>query len=147
MAGCPIETSPPCADDYVTKPFGNDELLARLRANLRRAPGETKESVISVDGLEIDLAGRTARRDGELVRLTPTEFRLLRALALARGKLLTHRQLLTEVWAIGSVDDAHVLRVHTANLRRKIEAEPAQPRVILTDPASVTASPAEKLSR
>jgi two-component system KDP operon response regulator KdpE len=122
------------ADDYVTKPFGNEELLARLRANLRRATGEAGDSVITVEQLEIDLAGRTVRREGELVHLTATEFRLLRALAQARGKLLTHRQILTDVWGIEYADDVHVLRVHTANLRRKIETESARPTIILTDP-------------
>jgi two-component system KDP operon response regulator KdpE len=123
------------ADDYVTKPFGNEELLARLRAILRRvAEVDEQEPVVTADGLEIDLAGRTVRRDGELVKLTPTELRLLGALARARGRLLTHRQLLTDVWGIESADDVHLLRVQMVSLRRKIEREPSRPALIVTDP-------------
>ncbi|HXV04910.1 MAG TPA: response regulator transcription factor [Solirubrobacterales bacterium] len=121
------------ADDYVTKPFGPPELVARLQAVMRRAqPGES-EPLIAVDGLEIDLAARSVRRDGEPVHLTPTEFGLLRALARNRGKLMTHRALLIEVWGPEYADDFQVLRAHIANLRRKIE--PAEgPHHILTEP-------------
>jgi two-component system, OmpR family, KDP operon response regulator KdpE len=109
------------ADDYVTKPFGPRELVARLQANLRRTAGEQDESVIASDGLTIDLARRTVTRDGEEVHLTPTEFELLRQLARNRGRLMTHRELLLSVWGGGYGDDTQVLRAHIANLRRKIE--------------------------
>ena len=123
------------ADDYVTKPFGKDELLARLHAVLRRAAdGEEPEPVVSVDGLEIDLAGHTVRRDNELIKLTPTEFRLLGAMVRARGRLLTHRQLLTDVWGIESAGDVHLLRGQIVGLRRKIERDPSRPAVIVTEP-------------
>ncbi len=123
------------ADDYVTKPFAPGELVARLNAALRRAgqrPAE--EAGVSVDGLEVDLAARVVRRDGEVVHLTPTEFELLRALVRERGRLLTHRMLLSEVWGPSYEEDAQVLRVHIANLRRKIEPDTARPRYITTDP-------------
>jgi two-component system KDP operon response regulator KdpE len=121
------------ADDYVTKPFGPPELVARLEAALRRARPDESEPMIVAEGLEIDLAGRTVRREGEAVHLTPTEFELLRALAQNRGRLMTHRSLLVEVWGIEYADDTQVLRAHVANLRRKIEP-PEGPRYIRTDP-------------
>jgi two-component system KDP operon response regulator KdpE len=120
------------ADDYVTKPFGPRELVARLEANLRRIDPEPEETLISADGLEVDLARRTVRRDGAEIHLTKTEFDLLRQLVRNRGRLLTHRDLLASVWGPGYVDDTQVLRAHIANLRRKIE--PAEgPRYIKTD--------------
>ncbi|HYZ28569.1 MAG TPA: response regulator transcription factor [Thermoleophilaceae bacterium] len=119
------------ADDYVTKPFSPGELVARLHAALRRAT-PTPEPVISADGLEIDVAAHVVRRDGEPVHLTKTEFDLLRALAVNRGRLMTHRALLTEIWGPGYEDDKQVLRVHMANLRRKIET--GGRRFIRTDP-------------
>ena len=121
------------ADDYVTKPFGPRELVARLQAALRRAAPEGAEPKIVADGLEIDLAARTVRHDGELVHLTPTEFGLLRTLARNRGRLMTHRALLVEVWGVEYEDDFQVLRAHIANLRRKIEP-PDGPKYIKTDP-------------
>jgi len=121
------------ADDYVTKPFGPPELMARLEAVLRRARPEASEPMVRADGLEIDLAARAVRRDGETVHLTPTEFELLRALAQNRGRLMTHRSLLVEVWGPEYADDFQVLRAHVANLRRKIEP-PDGPRYIRTDP-------------
>ena len=117
------------ADDYVTKPFGPRELVARLQAALRRADAAAGEPVIRADGLELDLAAHTVRVDGEEVHLTPIEFNLLRVLAVNRGRLLTHRALLVEVWGPEYADDVQVLRVHIANLRRKISA-----RYIRTDP-------------
>jgi two-component system, OmpR family, KDP operon response regulator KdpE len=121
------------ADDYVTKPFAPGELIARLNAALRRA-GPAEEPSLSVDGLEVDLAGRRVRRDGEDIHLTPKEFDLLRVLARNRGRLLTHRTLLGEVWGRAYEEDTHTLRVHIANLRRKIEPDPQAPRYIRTDP-------------
>jgi two-component system, OmpR family, KDP operon response regulator KdpE len=121
------------ADDYVTKPFGPRELIARLQANLRRTEPVPEEAMISVDGLEVDLARRAVRRDGEEIHLTPTEFDLLRQLARNQGRLLTHRELLVSVWGAGYGDDTQVLRAHIANLRRKIEP-PDGPRYIRTDP-------------
>ncbi|MET0558124.1 MAG: response regulator transcription factor [Solirubrobacterales bacterium] len=121
------------ADDYVTKPFGPRELVARLEAALRRASSQPEEPTIAADGLEIDLAARRVRRDGENVHLTPTEFALLRELATNRGKLLTHRQLLVAVWGVEYEDDLQVLRAHIANLRRKIEP-PDGPKYVRTDP-------------
>ena len=123
------------ADDYVPKPFGPDELVARLRATLRRSePAGEEEPAVTIDGLEIDLPARRVRRDGEEIHLTPTEYDLLRQLVLNRGRLLTHRALLREVWGPGYQDDTQVLRVHIANLRRKIEPSPGTPALIRTDP-------------
>jgi two-component system KDP operon response regulator KdpE len=121
------------ADDYVTKPFGTRELMARLRAALRRvSPAE--EPSIEADGLVVDLAARTVHRDGEPVHLTPIEFDLLRVLARNRGRLMTHRSLLVEVWGPGYAEDVQALRTHIARLRRKIEPEGPVPRYIVTDP-------------
>jgi two-component system, OmpR family, KDP operon response regulator KdpE len=121
------------ADDYVTKPFTPGELIARLNAALRRV-GPAEEPSLSVDGLEVDLAGRRVRRDGDDIHLTPKEFDLLRVLVRNRGRLLTHRTLLGEVWGRAYEEDTHTLRVHIANLRRKIEPDPQAPRYITTDP-------------
>jgi len=121
------------ADDYVTKPFGPRELVARLQANLRRIAPGPEEATVRVDGLEVDLARRTVSVDGAEVHLTPTEFDLLRQLVRNRGRLLTHRELLVAVWGPGYGDDTQVLRAHIANLRRKIEP-PEGRRYIRTDP-------------
>jgi two-component system, OmpR family, KDP operon response regulator KdpE len=120
------------ADDYVTKPFGPRELIARLEANLRRSAGASESSVLSAPGLELDLARHTVTFDGHEVHLTPTEFDLLRELARNRGRLLTHRELLVAVWGSGYGDDTQVLRAHMANLRRKIETGDG-PRLIRTE--------------
>jgi two-component system, OmpR family, KDP operon response regulator KdpE len=128
------------ADDYVTKPFGARELVARLQAALRRVPraDEGEEPRIEVEGLQIDFSARTVSRDSEPVHLTPIEFDLLRVLARNRGRLMTHRALLTEVWGPGYAEDVQALRTHIARLRAKIE--PAETGVggrrkyILTDP-------------
>ncbi len=125
------------ADDYITKPFGTRELVARLRASLRRserAAGEEGQPTIAAEGLEIDLAAHAVRRDGEPVHLTPIEFELLRMLAQNRGRLMTHKALLAEVWGPGYVDDMQALRTHIARLRGKIEPRDERPRYILTDP-------------
>ena len=121
------------ADDYVTKPFGPRELVARLQANLRRTAPEPEQAVISADGLEIDLARRVVLVQGAEVHLTPIEFDLLRILVRNRGRLMTHRDLLISVWGNGYADDTAVLRAHIANLRRKIEPGDG-PRFIRTDP-------------
>jgi two-component system KDP operon response regulator KdpE len=123
------------ADDYVTKPFGARELVARLGAGLRRAGRAPDEPTIAVDGLELDLARRVVRRDGIDIHLTPIEYDLLRVLARNRGRLLTHRALLTEVWGPAYGDDIRTLRTHIANLRHKIEPPGEEgPRYIRTDP-------------
>jgi two-component system, OmpR family, KDP operon response regulator KdpE len=122
------------ADDYVTKPFGPRELVARLHAVLRRAGAREEEPTVRADGLEVDLAAHVVRRDGEEVHLTPIEFGLLRTLVRNRGRLLTHRALLTEVWGPQYADATDVLRTHIANLRRKLEPGGGPPRYIRTDP-------------
>ncbi len=121
------------ADDYVTKPFGPPELIARLEAVLRRAPGGEEEPTVEIGGLRVSLAAHSVSRDGEEIHLTPTEFKLLRALVRNRGRLMTHRALLTEVWGSAWGEDTATLRTHVANLRRKIEP-PEGRALIRTDP-------------
>jgi two-component system KDP operon response regulator KdpE len=122
------------ADDYVTKPFGSQELAARLRAVLRRVSDTATEPAIEVGDLVIDLADRRVRRGEEQIHLTPIEFDLLRVLAQNRGRLVTHRQLLHEVWGPAYGDETHYLRVHVAHIRGKLELDPTRPRYISTEP-------------
>ena len=121
------------ADDYVQKPFGIDELLARLRALLRRA-GPSTEPVLEVGEVVIDLDKRLVTVDGRRVQLTPNEFDLLRVLAQNEGKLMTHPTLLREVWGPAYGTESHYLRVHVAHIRRKIEHDPSRPRYVITEP-------------
>ncbi len=122
------------ADDYITKPFGSRELIARLQAALRRAAGASEQATISAGEMEIDLAAHLVRLAGEPVHLTPIEFELLRTLARNRGRLMTHRMLLVEVWGPAYADDVQTLRAHIARLRAKIEPEGTLPRHIVTEP-------------
>lgn len=123
------------ADDFVTKPFGSGELLARLRTTLRRSQPEAASAVFHVGKVQVDLAARSVRKNGAEVKLTPIEYALLRLLAVHAGKVITHRQLLTEVWGPNSGEQTHYLRVHIAHLRSKLEDDPARPKIILTEPA------------
>ncbi|MGH3301585.1 MAG: response regulator [Streptosporangiaceae bacterium] len=122
------------ADDYVTKPFGMDELLARLRAAVRRASPAPDEPVVTTGDLTIDLARKRVTRAGSDVRLTPTEWQLLEVLVRNSDRLVTQRQLLQEVWGPGYQTEAGYLRVYVANLRRKLEPDPSAPRYLLTEP-------------
>ncbi|MBI5558165.1 MAG: response regulator [Deltaproteobacteria bacterium] len=121
------------ADDYLTKPFGVGELLARIRVALRRSLQQTPEPVYIIDELEIDLARRRLLVRGEEVQLTPTEYDLLRLLVIHAGKVLTHRQILKQIWGAGYLDQPHILRVNISNLRHKIEKDSSRPRYILTE--------------
>jgi two-component system KDP operon response regulator KdpE len=122
------------ADDYVTKPFGMDELLARLRAALRRTIPAEEEALVETDDFTIDLAAKKVRRDGEEVRLTPTEWHLVEVLVRNRGRLVAQTQLLQEVWGPQYHDETNYLRVFMAQVRRKLEPEPGQPRYFITEP-------------
>jgi len=125
------------ADDYLTKPFGVNELLARIRVALRHAlsaASATGEPVLEIGPLRIDLTRREVRVSGAEIHLTPLEYRLLALLAQNAGKVLTHRQILKEVWGPGSANETHYLRVFMAQLRRKIEPDPARPQLLLTEP-------------
>jgi two-component system KDP operon response regulator KdpE len=125
------------ADDYVTKPFGMDELLARLRAALRRAVPAEEAPVVEMTGYVVDLAAKTVRGDdGAVVRLTPTEWQVLELLVRNAGKLVGHRQLLQEVWGPQYETETNYLRVYMAQLRRKLEVDPARPRYLLTEPGA-----------
>jgi two-component system KDP operon response regulator KdpE len=122
------------ADDYLTKPFGVGELLARMRVALRHMAPTPAATVFTVGGLVVDLARRVVTVDEQEVQLTPTEYALLRILITNAGKVLTHHQLLREVWGPGYDQETHLLRVNISNLRAKLESEPARPRYILTEP-------------
>jgi two-component system KDP operon response regulator KdpE len=123
------------ADDYVTKPFAIGELLARLRAVLRRS-GSPEQPVVDVGPIRVDLEKSSVTLDGELVHLTPHEFRILRLLALNEGKLLTHRAILREVWGPSYGDESNYLHVYVSQLRRKLEPDPARPRLLVTEPGA-----------
>lgn len=123
------------ADDFMTKPFSTGELQARVRANMRRAQrAAAGADALRVDGIEIDAVKRTVKRAGEYVHLTPTEWDLLRAFVQHPDRTLTHRHLFNAVWPRSGGDPQQYLRVYVANLRRKIEADPVRPRIILTEP-------------
>ena len=131
------------ADDYLTKPFGVGELLARVRANLRRprpaatdgGGGEAADPVFRFGEVEVDRLARLVRRSGAEVHLTPTEYRLLSVLMANAGRVLTHRQLLREVWGPSHAGQNHYLRIYMGHLRQKLEADPAQPQHLLTETA------------
>jgi two-component system, OmpR family, KDP operon response regulator KdpE len=120
------------ADDYLTKPFGVGELLARIRTVLRRQAGGTSEPIFTLGGLKVDLANRLVTVESQIVQLTPTEYDLLRALVMMAGKVVTNHQLLRQVWGEG-YDDLHILRVNISNLRRKIEPDPSRPTYLHTE--------------
>ncbi|MGH3933392.1 MAG: response regulator [Pseudonocardiaceae bacterium] len=124
------------ADDYVTKPFGMDELLARLRVAVRRtnAATEAEQPVVATDAFTIDLAARKVHRDGVDVHLTPTEWAILELLVRHPGRLVAQRQLLTEIWGPAYLKETHYLRVYLAQLRRKLEPDPSHPRYLVTEP-------------
>ncbi len=122
------------ADDYLTKPFGIDELMARIRVVLRRTVSATTDPLFQTGGLVVDLGRRRVTVDGQEVSLTPTEYDLLRALVRHAGKVLTHRHLLTEVWGVAYQTETQLLRVNISNLRRKIEPNPARPIYVTTEP-------------
>ena len=123
------------ADDYLTKPFSVDELMARVRVAQRHAlPGENEREIFATGSLKVDLTQRIVTVRGELVKLSPTEYALLRLMIQHAGKVLTHRQILREVWGPEYVNETHYLRVYFAQLRQKIEDNPALPRIILTEP-------------
>jgi two-component system KDP operon response regulator KdpE len=122
------------ADDYVTKPFGTGELLARLRVAQRHTTPAAETAVFRAGDVEVDLTARVVKRKGVEVKLTATEYSLLRLFVRHAGKVLTHRQILTEVWGPNAVAQTHYLRVYIAHLREKLETDPSNPRLISTEP-------------
>ncbi|VWX61408.1 DNA-binding response regulator in two-component regulatory system with KdpD [Burkholderiales bacterium 8X] len=135
-----IEALDAGADDYLTKPFGTGELLARVRAHLRRqnvsgpaGAGEAPDPLFRFGEVEIDRAARVVQRAGAEIHLTPTEYRLLMVLVAGVGRVITQRQLLREVWGPAHIDQSHYLRIYMGHLRQKLEADPAQPRHLLTE--------------
>jgi len=121
------------ADDYLTKPFGGGELLARMRVLLRRVQPASELSVVRFADVEVDFSKRTVTKDGADLHLTAKEYALLRLLLQHRGKVVTHRQLLRDLWGQGHEEDTHYLRVHMANLRKKLESTPDQPAFLKTE--------------
>ena len=121
------------ADDYLTKPFGVPELLARIRVSLRRIVGQAPEPLFKSGDLEVDLTRRLVMVSGREVQLTPTEYEILRLLVTHAGRVLTHRQLLSRIWGPSHLEQPHVLRVNISNLRRKIERDPARPVLLITE--------------
>jgi two-component system KDP operon response regulator KdpE len=121
------------ADDYLTKPFGMGELLARIRTVLRRQTAGISEPVYTLGALKVDLANRLVTMDGREIQFTPTEYDILRTLVVCAGKVITNRQLLRQVWGEG-YDDLHILRVNISNLRHKLEPDPSRPTYIHTEP-------------
>jgi two-component system KDP operon response regulator KdpE len=122
------------ADDYLTKPFGTGELMARMRVVLRRLSSQPNEPVLQVERLQMDIARRVVTVDEHPIPLTPTEYEILRLLMQNAGKVLTHRQLLRQVWGTAYESEMHLLRVNISNLRRKIEEDPGRPHYLLTEP-------------
>ena len=122
------------ADDYLTKPFGIGELIARIRVALRRSLQQIPEPVYRINELEVDLPRRRVTVRGEEMQLTPTEYDLLRLLVTHAGKVLTHGQILRQIWGVAYVEQPHVLRVNISNLRHKIETDPSRPRYVITEP-------------
>src|SRR5512145_546239 len=122
------------ADDYLTKPFSTGELMARMRVALRHLAGKPDEPILQVDNLKMDLSRRLVTVDDQQVSLTPTEYEILRLLLQHAGKVLTHHQLLRQVWGSAYESEMHILRVNISNLRRKIEPDPSRPHYLLTEP-------------
>jgi two-component system, OmpR family, KDP operon response regulator KdpE len=121
------------ADDYITKPFGVGELMARLRVALRRSSSGEKSPIYQADRLKVDLTRREVKLDGKSISLTPTEYDVLRVLIQNAGKVLTHQQIIQLVWGSNYEADSHLLRVNISNLRRKIETDPSRPRYVITE--------------
>jgi two-component system KDP operon response regulator KdpE len=121
------------ADDYLTKPFGSAELTARLRAVLRRVTDESEPTVVKFGDIEMDIAARTVKRGGVEVRLTAKEYAMLRLLVTHRGKVVTHGQMLRELWGPKAEENTHYLRVHMTHIRQKLEPEPHKPRHLRTE--------------